>query len=142
MRRIERFWPESKEQPWGQEVLVASTAHYTGKVLFYKAGEAGGLQYHMLKYESFYLFSGRAIVRYDNGNGGLVESTMEPGQTFQIPPGAPHQFEAITNCIVFEASTPGVNDRVNVGERYGRPPEPGTLPTTWSEEEIKAFEQA
>jgi hypothetical protein len=40
-----------------------------------------------------------------------------------------HQVEAVTNCIFFEASTPHLDDRVRVEEKYGLPAD-GGLPTT------------
>lgn len=139
LKSIEAVTPQVTQQPWGTETLLAETPAYTLKVLFYRAGNGGGLQYHIKKTESFFLHSGEAVVRYDKG-GELETVLMSPGQTFTIPSGAPHQFEAITDCLVYEASTPGSNDRVNVGERYGRPPAPGTLPTTYTDEQIATFE--
>ena len=141
MKCIERPVPIEIEQPWGIETLLCATEQYTLKRLFYRAGTAGGFQYHIRKTESFYLASGSALVRSENGGGAYGVVQMVPGQTYHIPAGAPHQFEAITDCVVFEASTPGMNDRVNVAERYGLPVEPGTLPTTYTPEEIKAFER-
>jgi len=106
---------------WGEEVIVAETDHYLGKVLYYQAGKAGGLQYHVEKDETFFLFAGRAYVDYDNGDGVLIRVEMSPGESFHIPPGAVHRFEAIEDCVVFEASTPHYDDRVRAEEAYGVP---------------------
>ena len=117
---IEQFVPRSiGPKPWGEELLIAHTSHYTGKVLRMVAGHQGGLQYHREKDETFYLFSGSAIVRFDDG-GTLHETVMSPGMSFHIPPGEVHQVEALTDCVFFETSTPHFEDRVNVGARYGR----------------------
>lgn len=142
LKSIESFPITTIIQPWGTETTIARTAEYTGKLLFYRAGYGGGLQYHMLKDESFYLHQGQALVKFDPGHGAIVEVHMGPGESYHIPPGAPHQFLALTDCTVFEASTVADNDRVNVGQRYGQPPDAGTLPTTWSDEAIRAFEGA
>lgn len=141
MRSIEEYHPELKVQPWGTETLIGEGPGYTMKLLLYNAGYAGGLQYHRKKHETFYLAKGQAKVRYDDGSGKLVEEIMRQGQSFCIPPGAPHQFYAITDCVVFEASTPGTNDRVNVAEKYGRERMEYDLPTTYSEKEIGDFER-
>lgn len=117
---IERFEPiELGPKPWGQELLVAHTDHYTLKRLTYRAGEAGPLQHHERKDESFHLHSGAAWVDFDAGDGQLTRVRMLPGQTFHIPPGAPHRFIAIVDCVVYEASTPVFEDRVSDSERYG-----------------------
>lgn len=108
-------------RPWGEEIFVAETPQYLGKLLHYRAGAAGGLQYHVDKDETFYLHSGTAYVDYDGGHGTLVRVTMEPGESFHIPPGAVHRFVAITDCVVFEASTAHYDDRVRVEDRYGVP---------------------
>jgi mannose-6-phosphate isomerase-like protein (cupin superfamily) len=113
---IERFEPrELGPKSWGIELLVAETPHYTGKVMWMNAGSGGALQYHERKDEAFYLFSGRAIVRYQDSAGNLHSEEIEPGDAFHIPPGAVHQVEAITDCVIFEASTPVFDDRVKVG---------------------------
>ena len=118
---IEPFEPrELGPKPWGQELLIAETPHYIGKVLSMNAGHRGGLQYHERKDETFYLFSGRAIVRSDDGHGTLINHDMRPGMSFHIPPRAIHQVRAITDCVFFEVSTPVFDDRVNAGAAYGR----------------------
>ena len=133
---IERFEPVTTVQPWGTETLIAEGPGYTGKLLFYKAGHAGGFQYHVEKDETFYLHLGRAHVYSVWRDGESVDRVfMEAGDSYHIPPGAPHKFEAITDCVVFEASTPHRNDRVNVAEELTGTPDPeGTLPSTWVRE--------
>lgn len=106
-------------KPWGEELLLAHTRHYTLKRLTYLAGASGALQHHVEKDEAFHLHSGAAWVDSDDGHGQIVREKMRPGQTFHIPPGAPHRFTAITDCVVFEASTPHFDDRVDDSARYG-----------------------
>ncbi len=103
---------------WGTETIVAETPDYLGKILHYRAGTAGGLQYHRRKDETFYLHAGEAWVDSDHGTG-LIREKMTAGMSFRIPPGAPHRFHAITDCVVFETSTPVHDDRVRVEDAYG-----------------------
>lgn len=128
-RRIETYSPKTLTRDWGEEIFVAETPHYLGKVLKMKAGSAGGLQYHVEKDETFFLWSGRALVRSDNGRGDLQVTMMLPGESYHIPPGAVHQVEAIEDCVFFEASTRHYDDRVRCEKDYGMP-EGGGLPTT------------
>lgn len=118
---IEKMVPSYKDQVWGEEILLAETPIYTLKGLHYKAGKAGGLQYHVEKDESFYLAKGEAFVDFDRGDGKLERVPMSSGDTFHVPPGAVHRFEAVTDCTVFEASTPHKDDRVRMEEHYGVP---------------------
>jgi len=128
MPSIEKLAPKGKLREWGQEIFIVETPHYLGKILIMKAGTKGGLQYHQEKDEAFYLLSGEAIVRTNDGEG-LKEILMYPGEGYHIPAGAIHQVEALTNCKLVEWSTAHYDDRVHVESRYGLP-EAGGLPTT------------
>jgi mannose-6-phosphate isomerase-like protein (cupin superfamily) len=128
-KKIEPVNPRVLLRDWGAELIVAETPTYMGKVLTMNAGTAGGLQYHVEKDETFFLWEGRALVRSDDGYGQLNVTMMLPGQSFHIPAGAVHQVEAIEKCVFFETSTPHHNDRVRVEKQYGLP-EGGGLPST------------
>lgn len=119
------------DREWGQEQIIYLGQRYSLKRLFYKAGTKGGLQRHHRKEETFYLESGHAIVRSDDGKGNLTEELMLPGQAYHIPLHATHQFEAITDCIVFEAGDPVMDDRERMEEYYGLPSGTGLLTTTY-----------
>ena len=130
LNTIEKFTVrEVGPREWGREVLIAQTDQYIGKVLYMRAGTAGGLQFHREKIETFYLHSGRAVVTTDFGGGVLTECVMEPGESYHIPSGAVHKVEALHDCVFFECSTPVFDDRVRVEHLYGLPTD-GGLPTT------------
>lgn len=112
---VAEFHPyEIQGKKWGSELVIAQTDRYLGKCLRMKAGHSGPLQYHERKDEAFYLYSGRAIVRYHDAAGVLKVIVMHEGMAFHIPPGAVHQVEALTDCVFFETSTPVFEDRVAV----------------------------
>lgn len=128
---VEPFTPQVLTREWGTETFVAETPTYLGKVNRMRAGTAGGLQIHVDKDETFYLYEGRAYVDYDDGTGALTRVEMEPGEAYHIPPGAVHRVEAITDCVFFEASTPHYDDRIRMEAHYGVPVIGGPgLPTT------------
>lgn len=120
MPSIERFEPWEITHEWVHELIIAQTDTYLGKILTYKPGDKPALQYHEHKDESFYLVSGEGWVDYDAGDGNLTRIQMFPGMAFRVPPGAVHSFTALTNCVVFEVSTPHFDDRVRVEGQYGR----------------------
>lgn len=128
--RIELFAPYSVgPRLWGDEIIVAQTDAYIGKILNMRAGKAGNLQAHTRKIETFFLFSGSAYVDYDKGDGKLTRMVMSAGMSVHVPVGAPHRVTAITDCTFFETSTPVFNDRVRLEAEYGEPEVDG-LPTT------------
>ncbi len=122
-------------RPWGRELLIGVVpGHYSFKILEVKAGNKGGLQKHHQKDEMGYLVSGRLIVRFDPGTGTIEEKVLGPGACFHFPPGAVHQEEALTDCVIIEASTPHFNDRVRMEPQYGMEIPPGGLPSTKPED--------
>ncbi len=122
------------ERPWGTEDLLALVPkQFSVKRLKVKAGNKGGLQYHRLKDEVQIMISGKMIIRYDLGDKILREKIIENGDVVHFPPGLVHQEEAITDCELFEASTPHFNDRVRVEQDYGFE-KPTGLPTTYIED--------
>jgi len=117
-------------RPWGTEDLLALVSgKFSVKVLTIQAGNKGGLQFHRLKDEVAILISGELLVRYDLGDKVLKERVIHAGEAVHFMPGLVHQEEALTDCVIIEASTPHFNDRVRMEEVYGFG-EPQGLPTT------------
>ena len=127
------IFPQAEDlgpRDWGTEtLLVLVSGEFSLKKLFVKAGSKGGLQYHHKKNECGFLVSGKMIIRFDEGNGKLKERIISDGDSFHFPPGAVHQEEAVTDCVIIEASTPHFNDRVRMEEHYGMVID-GGLPST------------
>jgi len=135
------IFPEPEDlgfRTWGVETLLALVpGKFSFKRLEMKAGTKGGLQYHQLKDEVQILISGKLLIRYDDtGSGSLKEKTIESGDCVHFYPGLVHQEEALTDCVLIEASTPHFNDRVRVEERYGVETN-GGLPSTTLQEIIE-----
>ena len=118
------------ERPWGTEDLLAVVSKkFSVKQIKVHAGNKGGLQLHRLKDEVAVLISGEMLIRFDLGDGQLKERVIKTGDVVHFPPGLVHQEEAITDCVIIEASTPHFNDRVRMEESYSLGPPVG-LPTT------------
>jgi mannose-6-phosphate isomerase len=116
-------------KPWGHETIWANTDLYVGKVLHIKAGHSLSLQYHNLKDETIHLLSGTMIYRVGTDDGRskmedgvpqLREVELKAGESFRNEPGTIHQMEAVTDCVLLEASTPHLDDVVRLTDRYGR----------------------
>jgi mannose-6-phosphate isomerase len=121
-------------KPWGHETIWAHTDLYVGKVLHIKAGHSLSLQYHNLKDETIHVLSGTMVYRVgtadgrgrtadgtgDSGRQELQEIELKEGESFRNEPGTIHQMEAVTDCVLLEASTPHLDDVVRLTDRYGR----------------------
>lgn len=120
---------------WGREILVAHVPGlYTGKILLRRAGDPKyrkrSMQYHRVKNECSYIYSGELWFYYDKGDGKVSKKKLKAGDAVHIPPGAVHGEEAITDCVIFETSNPVFNDRMRVNEAYGLPSPVNSLPST------------
>jgi mannose-6-phosphate isomerase len=108
------------EKPWGHELIFARTKDYVGKILFIKAGHALSLQFHKVKEETIFLQSGQMLFQIENEAGVMEELTLLPGMACHVAPQRKHRMTAVTDCEVFEVSTPHLEDVVRLEDRYGR----------------------
>jgi mannose-6-phosphate isomerase-like protein (cupin superfamily) len=116
------------EKPWGYELHWAKTDRYVGKLIHVNAGHALSLQYHNQKDETIFLWAGRMLFEIgpDSTEGGdaaagpLTQREMKPGEAVHVTPKTVHRMTAITDCDIFEVSTPELTDVVRIEDRYGR----------------------
>lgn len=107
------------DKPWGHELLFAHTDRYAGKLLVIEAGKRLSLQYHRHKDEAFYVQEGvLRLLREESGR--MVEEILEAGSARHIPAGSRHRFEAVERCVLFEVSTPELDDVVRLEDDYDR----------------------
>ena len=117
---MEDKFPRKTEKPWGYELLFAHTGRYAGKLIFIKAGHRLSLQYHQDKDESMYIYEGKALIEIEGSEGQLVQSIAQPGYCLRIPPLTKHRLQAIEDTILFEVSTPELEDVTRLEDDYGR----------------------
>ena len=110
---------EKVEKPWGHEVRFVCTDRYAGKVLFIKAGSQLSLQFHEKKDEAFLVQDGTLELVLGKGAEQRVEK-LGPGEARHITPGTIHRFRAVTDCTLFEVSTPELDDVVRIEDDFGR----------------------
>ena len=111
--------PERVEKPWGYELRFVRTTRYAGKVLFIRAGRQLSLQFHRRKDEAFLVHEGKLDLVLGQGSEQRVVR-MEPGEAAHITPGTVHRFRAVTDCLLFEVSTPELEDVVRIEDDFGR----------------------
>jgi hypothetical protein len=114
-------------KPWGFEILVATTSlPYGGKISFTRAGKRWSLQYHDQKIETLVLLSGQAHLSLGPDQNSLVTLPMELSQEYTIKPQTIHRFNAITDCVTIEFSTPETGTTFRLEDDYSRPNESDT----------------
>jgi len=112
------------EKPWGYELhLVAPEAPYMAKIMHVNAGCRQSLQVHDAKTETYTMLSGRAAVLIENSDGDMVQVEIEQGKGLSTKVGQKHRIIALTDCDVFEASTPGSGTTWRLEDDYTRPNE-------------------
>ena len=112
--------PRKVDKPWGYELVYAETDKYAGKVIFVRKGEQLSLQYHNVKDETMYLYSGMARLEIQDAEGERQIIELSPSKSYHITPGLRHRVTAIEDCEILEVSTPELDDVVRLEDRYGR----------------------
>jgi len=109
------------DKPWGYEMILTDPkSPYTAKLLFINQGEELSLQYHDQKTETLTLFSGQCKLIVGKNAQSLIENNMEMRTGYTFDPGTVHQIKAITDCLIFEASTPEIGTTYRLEDKYGR----------------------
>lgn len=112
------------EKPWGWELhWTPPGLPYMGKLLHIRAGARLSLQLHDAKRESWLLVRGRAMVVWEDSEGCLVETELQPGQGYTCAPAQRHRLVGITDCEVIEVSTPESGTTWRLEDDYARPHE-------------------
>jgi mannose-6-phosphate isomerase len=112
------------EKPWGWELhWTPGDTPYMGKILHINAGSRLSLQLHDEKRESWTLLSGRAVVIWEDKNGGLIETELEMGQGYTCALGQIHRLVGLTDCDVIEVSTPELGTTWRLEDDFQRPHE-------------------
>jgi len=112
------------EKPWGYELhWVREGEPYIGKILHINEGARLSLQVHDEKQESWFMMNGRAAVIWENNQGELIETELQPGQGYSTKIGQKHRLKGITDCDIIEASTPEAGTTWRLDDDYARPDE-------------------
>jgi mannose-6-phosphate isomerase-like protein (cupin superfamily) len=105
------------EKGWGSELIWATNDKYCGKLLKFNTGAKFSMHFHAIKDETWYVLSGRFIVRYvDTATSKVYEEDLEPGGTWRNKQLEPHQLVCIEEGTIIEVSTPdSVEDNYRIG---------------------------
>src|SRR5258708_21800989 len=112
------------EKPWGYELhFVPDNKPYLGKILHITAGKRLSLQVHDKKQESWFLLKGKGKVIWENEKRELVETELQENVGYTCSLGQKHRLAGITDCDIFEVSTPEIGTTYRLEDDYKRPDE-------------------
>ena len=101
---------------WGSELIWATNDKYCGKLLRFNTGSKFSMHFHSHKEESWYVLSGKFIVRFiECSNASIHEQILNEGDTWHNNPLLPHQLICVEEGVIIEVSTPdSVEDNFRV----------------------------
>lgn len=112
------------EKPWGYELIfTGEDLPYTGKLMHINAGKRLSLQIHDKKQETQILISGKCNSIIENTTGAMETLEMIPMQGYTMMIGQKHRLQSVTDCDVFEVSTPEIGNTYRLEDDYARPTE-------------------
>ncbi len=112
--------PRKVEKPWGYELIFAHTSRYAGKLLYVKEGHRLSLQYHQKKDESIYVYQGELLLQMGSADGWIGSVVLKAGDCKRIETLTRHRMQAVKDTILFEVSSPELDDVVRLDDDYGR----------------------
>lgn len=92
---------------WGHELIIHNCDEYCGKILVFNKGKKCSYHYHELKKETFYVLSGRILLKHGKTDeiSEAEEIILEKGMKFEIERGLRHQMFALEDSEICEFST-------------------------------------
>lgn len=94
-----------RDKYWGTIETIVSRAGYAAKRMLVKKGCAASLEFHCRKLESYFIHSGKLLLRLRAGRGEDRFFEMKAGESALIPPGLMHQRGGIEDAVIIEIST-------------------------------------
>ena len=119
------------DKPWGYELWInGQHPNYAIKKIFITDKTKTSLQFHNYKQETNVLFSGRALLHFkktpNKENNDVIESDIgnvliSAISSIDVKPPTLHRLEAVGNIILYEVSTPHLDDVIRVMDDTKRP---------------------
>ncbi len=112
------------DKPWGYELhWVPASAPYMGKLIHIDAGARLSLQIHDKKQESWSIINGKAAAIWEDANGDMVRTELEPNVGYTTKIGQKHRLIGVSDCDIIEVSTPEQGTTWRLEDDYSRPDE-------------------
>ena len=117
--------PVRVQKPWGEELWINGRhPTFAFKRILLRAGHRTSLQYHEHKRETNLLVGGAARLHFAQAPGVFDPPYhsvgLEPISTIDVEPMTLHRLEAVTDLVLFEVSTPHLDDVIRVQDDTDR----------------------
>jgi len=112
---VQKEYQDKTDKAWGYEKLLVHTDKYMTKELFLREGFQTSFHHHDEKDETMYIQSGRGYVKLEDD-----VIYFSKNDRVRIKPKTPHSIVALENTVIFEVSTPFLNDTVRINDFYPR----------------------
>jgi len=96
--------PEVHQKTWGEEIWIANSELYCGKLLQFKKDHHSSLHYHIKKTETWYVLKGQLLLQYQQDQTTRFH-ILNPGDVVHLNPLTPHKLTANQDSTVLEVST-------------------------------------
>lgn len=118
------------DKPWGHELWInGDHPKYVLKEIAIKAGTKTSLQYHNFKEETNVLFDGQTdlvfkanpdVANDDVTAADLGDMRLDPVSSIHVTPQILHRLIAVTDVLLYEVSTPYLDDVIRVSDDTAR----------------------
>jgi mannose-6-phosphate isomerase-like protein (cupin superfamily) len=112
-KRIRQEFRNKTVKPWGYEKVQIITELYLLKELYIREGYQSSYHFHKKKDETMLILRGDGFIQFDNR-----KEYFNAGETIRIKPNEKHTIVANTDTILYEASTPFLEDTTRVKDFY------------------------
>jgi len=112
-QRVQKEFHNKTAKPWGYEKVQIITELYLLKELYIREGYQSSYHFHKNKDETMLIMQGTGYIEFDDR-----KEYFETGETIHIKPYERHTIVASTDTILYEASTPFLDDTTRVKDFY------------------------
>lgn len=116
--RLESFKVTTK--PWGRELLIDCNRAYALKQIVMNKGTRCSLQSHEQKLETIFIESGLIELEIVGQDGKPIFEKYGPSEAYCIEPGIIHRVTVLEDSVLYEVSTPELNDITRYEDDFGR----------------------
>ncbi|MES2953219.1 MAG: hypothetical protein V4674_01540 [Patescibacteria group bacterium] len=96
---------DHRDKYWGEIETLVSSAGYSAKRMVVKKGAYASLEFHCNKFESYYIQSGKLLLRLRAGRGEDRFFELGEGVSNTIPQGLMHQRGGLEDTVIIEIAT-------------------------------------
>ncbi len=112
-QRVLKEFHNKTAKPWGYEKVQIITELYLLKELYIREGYQSSYHFHKSKDETMLIMRGTGYIEFDDR-----KEYFEIGDTIHIKPYERHTIVASTDTVLYEASTPFLDDTTRVKDFY------------------------